>query len=109
MQTDFVLTVVMNVCRISEIRLEDLNRRASVLGAGSPLKSPAGSLVSHRSAAPHPEPSDYTRSPLITGNTEAGPGGSRQNSLVVAVQARRASIISINNQAQASQVSCSQL
>ena len=37
------------------------------------------------------------------GKTENGVGGSRQNSLVVAVQARRASIISINNQAQAIQ------
>ena len=33
------------------------------------------------------------------GQAENGAGGSRQNSLVVAVQARRASIISINNQA----------
>ena len=89
--------------RISEIRLEDLNRRASILGASSPLKSPAGSLISHRSGA-HPDNNpDYTRSPLMGGKTENGVGGSRQNSLVVAVQARRASIISINNQAQAIQ------
>lgn len=93
--------------RISEIRLEDLNRRASILGSSSPLKSPAGSLISHRSGAPGVPDPDYTRSPLMGGKTESGPGGSRQNSLVVAVQARRASIISINNQAQAipSQVS----
>lgn len=98
--------------RISEIRLEDLNRRASILGAGSPLKSPAGSLISHRSGAPgapgvsgHPDTGapDYTRSPLMGGQAEGGAGGSRQNSLVVAVQARRASIISINNQAGAIQ------
>ena len=95
--------------RISEIRLEDLNRRASILGASSPLKSPAGSLISHRSGAPgvitgHQDNNpDYTRSPLMGGKTENGVGGSRQNSLVVAVQARRASIISINNQAQAIQ------
>ena len=63
---------------MSNMRMEELNRRHSTLGSpGSPLKSPQGSLVSHRSPQ---------------AQSKAG----EQNSLMVAVQQRRASIISIS-------------
>jgi len=62
--------------RMSNMRMEELNRRHSTLGSQSPLKSPQGSQVSHRSP-------------------QAG-AKAEQNSLMVAVQQRRASIISIS-------------
>lgn len=81
--------------------MEELNRRHSIMGSQSPLKSPQGSLISHDKSAKTSD--EYTRSPMAgakNGADKAGGGSSRQNSLVVAVQQRRASIISIGQQQQ---------
>ena len=45
------------------MRMEELNRRHSVIQNGSPLKSPQGSLVSHRSQMQAAADTDYPRSP----------------------------------------------
>ena len=80
--------------RMSDMRMEELNRRHSViLGSQSPLKSPQGSLMSHNNRSSD-KSDEYSRSPA----PDTTAGTSRQNSLVVAVQQRRASIISIGQQ-----------
>ena len=84
--------------------MEELNRRHSIMGSQSPLKSPQGSLMSHEKSTKTSD--DYNRSPqpgAKNGGADKVGGSSRQNSLVVAVQQRRASIISIGQQPHVSQ------
>ena len=87
-------TSKFSLLRMSDMRMEELNRRHSViLGSQSPLKSPQGSLMSHNNRSSD-KSDEYSRSPA----PDTTAGNSRQNSLVVAVQQRRASIISIGQQ-----------
>ena len=76
---------------MSEIRMEDLNRRHSVIRTQSPLETGQDSPVSNRSNG------------VVMDDQGVENGAdqmfSKKNSLTVVVQQRRASIISINNQA----------
>ena len=69
--------------------MEDLNRRHSVIRTQSPLETSQDSPVSNRSTG------------VVMDEAENGAEQmfSKKNSLTVVVQQRRASIISINNQA----------
>ena len=77
----FVQIKFVDLFRMSNLKMEELNRRrASCIIIEDTLKSPRDSL----------KPSQHSPQPSIKQN------GSRANSLRVAVQTRRASIISIS-------------
>ena len=69
--------------RMSNMRMEELNRRHSVIQNGSPLKSPQGSLVSHRSQMQAAAETDYPRSPRP--EAKNGTGNRAGNNVIFAV------------------------
>ena len=78
-------TNLVYAARMSNMRMEELNRRHSVIQNGSPLKSPQGSLVSHRSQMQATADTDYPRSPRPEAKNGAGNRAGNNNVIFAVV------------------------